>query len=424
MADVDQRHSYGEILGVRDFRVLWSAYALSRLGDQLARVALALLVYGRTSSPALTAVTYAMTFLPQLIAAPLLCGLADRFSRRTVMVVADALRFGLVALMAVPAVPLWLLCVLLFAAACADPVFSAARNAVLPAALPGDRYPLGVGLMSMTDGVAQVMGFALGGAALAAAPAGHLLDGPHAALVLDAVTFAASGLLVRFGLGRYQPTPGDTTAASGVRRFGSAGLRLVLGDRRLLALAGLNWAYGFFIAPEALAAPYAAELGAGAAAVGLLMAADPVGGLVGTPILTRLVPPSVRGRLLVPLAFVTGLPLVVSAFTGPVVLVLALWLVTGICACYLVIGQTTFVRLVPDDRRAGAIGVASAGLQTAQGLGVLAAGALAEAVRPSVAVGVCGAAGSAAVVLLGAVLRRATRQREEAPCATRTSEAG
>lgn len=414
MADVDQRHSYGEIFAVRDFRVLWSAYALSRFGDQLARVALALLVYGRTASPALTAVTYAMTFLPPLISAPLLCGLADRFARRTVMVVADAVRCGLVALMAVPFVPLWLLCVLLFAAACADPVFSAARNAVLPAVLPGDRYPLGVGVMSMTDGIAQVVGFAFGGAALASVPAGHVFDGPHAALVLDAVTFAASGLLVRLGLPRYRPAPGDTTAASGVRRFGPAGLRLVLGDRRLLALAGLNWTYGFFIAPEALAAPYAAQLGAGAAAVGLLMAADPLGGLVGTPILTRLVPASVRGRLLVPLAFATGVPLVVSALTGPVVLVLALWLVTGICASYLVIGQTTFVRLVPDDRRAGAIGVASAGLQTAQGLGVLAAGVLAEAVRPSVAVGACGAAGSVVAVLLGVMLRRAMRQREEA----------
>src|SRR5439155_6873741 len=85
--------SYGE------FRALWLARGLSLLGDQLARVAIAVLVYDRTNSPALTAITYALTFLPYL-AGPLLAGIGDRRSRRGVIVTLDMARALIVAIMA------------------------------------------------------------------------------------------------------------------------------------------------------------------------------------------------------------------------------------------------------------------------------------------------------------------------------------
>lgn len=67
--------------------------------------------------------------------------------------------------------------------------------------------------------------------------------------------------------------------------------------------------------------------------------------------------------------------------------------------CYLTIAQVSYVRWVPDHR--GRItGAVPAGLQTAQGLGVLLAGALAEPLAPSTAIGACAAAG----VLLATVL--------------------
>ena len=53
--------------------------AVSVAGDQLARVALTVLVYGRTGSAAWAAATYALTFLPALLGGVLLGGLADRY---------------------------------------------------------------------------------------------------------------------------------------------------------------------------------------------------------------------------------------------------------------------------------------------------------------------------------------------------------
>jgi hypothetical protein len=44
-------------------------------------VALAVLVFERTGSPGQTALTYALTFLPAVLAGPLLPGLADRPQR-------------------------------------------------------------------------------------------------------------------------------------------------------------------------------------------------------------------------------------------------------------------------------------------------------------------------------------------------------
>jgi MFS family permease len=68
-------------------------------------VTIAILVYGRTHSPFLTALAYALTYLPPTAGGPLLSGLADLFPRRRLMIVSDLFRVGTVGLMAVPGLP-------------------------------------------------------------------------------------------------------------------------------------------------------------------------------------------------------------------------------------------------------------------------------------------------------------------------------
>src|SRR5439155_15806356 len=97
---LEQQATYREVFGVAEFRALWLAQALSYVGDQLAQVALAVLVYHRTGSALLTAVTYALTYLPPIVGGPVLSGLADVFPRRAVMVVCDVVRAVLVGLVA------------------------------------------------------------------------------------------------------------------------------------------------------------------------------------------------------------------------------------------------------------------------------------------------------------------------------------
>src|SRR5688500_5539441 len=103
------RVGYREVLAVREFRGLLVRRGLSVVGDQIARIAVALLVLERSGSPFAAAATYACSYLTWLIGGPLLSALPDRYPRRRVIVVSDLARAVLVACLAVPGIPLWLL---------------------------------------------------------------------------------------------------------------------------------------------------------------------------------------------------------------------------------------------------------------------------------------------------------------------------
>ena len=89
--------TFRELFAVREFRPLFGTYLLSTIGDELARVALTVLVYQRTQSPLLSAVTFAISYLPWLLGGALLSTLADRFPRHRVLIASDVARAVLVA---------------------------------------------------------------------------------------------------------------------------------------------------------------------------------------------------------------------------------------------------------------------------------------------------------------------------------------
>src|SRR5690348_3764343 len=95
-----RRATFRDVLAIPEFRALYIAQLLSVAGDQLARIAVAVLVYSRTGSALLTGLSYAASYLPWVIGGPLLSGYADRMPRRTVMIASDLARAGLVAIMA------------------------------------------------------------------------------------------------------------------------------------------------------------------------------------------------------------------------------------------------------------------------------------------------------------------------------------
>ena len=250
-----RRATFRDVFSVGEFRWVWLAYLLSIAGDQLALVALTVLVFAHTHSPLATAAAYTVGFLPWLIGGPALAGLADRFPRRTVMIVCDIASAVLVAAMAVPAVPLWALTLLLFLVTLLGSPYRAARSAMLPDILAGDRYVLGTAAMQTTNRAGRLLGFAVGGAVVA-------LAGARPALAIDAATFVASALLLRAGVAS-RPLPDHPRGARG-RRAGSS-LRLVFGDQTLRTLMLLGWLVPFYAVPEAMAVPYAAHFHGGAA---------------------------------------------------------------------------------------------------------------------------------------------------------------
>src|SRR3954451_7195152 len=105
-AAVPRRVTFGDVLANREFRAMYVAQALSVGGDQLARIAVAILVFNRSHSALLTGISYAISYLPWVIGGPLLAGYADRLPRRSVMIVCDLARAALVLCLALPSIPL------------------------------------------------------------------------------------------------------------------------------------------------------------------------------------------------------------------------------------------------------------------------------------------------------------------------------
>jgi hypothetical protein len=371
----------GAVFRVPEFRVVWAAELFSIAGDQLARVALAVLVYGRTGSAVWAAVAYALTFLPALLGGVLLSGLADRYRRREVMIVSDVGRAVLVAVMAIPDLPLWALCTVLVGVVLLGSPHTAAQGAL---------YERGLAVRQITSQTAQLVGFATGGLLVAAVS-------PGVALLANAVSFALSAVVLRIGVADRPapvPAPGSGHAIGGLRGIG-AGLAEIAADRRRRALVLLAWLVGCYVVPEALAAPYAAQLGAGPAVVGLLMAADPLGSVLGAWLFVRFVPAETRARLVGLMAVAAGVPLALCILRPGVPLTLLLWAVSGMLStAYLLQTQASFVRATPDGGRGRAIGVAASGIIAAQGAAVLLGGLLAEASDPATAVAVAGVLGA------------------------------
>ena len=108
------RTSFREVFAIAEFRALWMAQLLSVVGDQLARVALTVLVYDRTRSALLAAITFVVSIVPNFIGGLTLARLADRYPRRGVMIACDLARCALVLVMAIPGLSLASLVALLF----------------------------------------------------------------------------------------------------------------------------------------------------------------------------------------------------------------------------------------------------------------------------------------------------------------------
>ncbi|MEV5694402.1 MFS transporter [Micromonospora globbae] len=367
--------TFREVFAQREFGAVFAAGALSWVGDYLAKAAVTLLVYQETSSVALSATAFAVSYLPWLVGGPLLAALAERHPYRRVMVACDLIRMVLMLLIAIPSLPVPVLLALLFLATLANPPSQAAKSALLPHILTGDRLVLGLSLNASAGQAAQVVGYLLGGA----------IGGfnPVIALLINAATFGVSAVLVRFGVHERPPALSEAHRTRLLRET-AEGVRFVFGAPVLRAIAVLVFsAMLFSIVPEGLAAGWAKtsagdDLDTGVAQA-IIMAANPVGFILGGLLIGRAFGPARRLALMRPLAVLAPLTLV-PALLDPSPLVVAL--LAAACG-FAVAGMIPtanglFVQALPDAFRARAFGVMATGIQVIQGAAVLITGVLAD----------------------------------------------
>ncbi len=382
-----EQATFRDVFAVSEFRSLWLAQVLSVVGDQLARVALTILVYDQTRSALLAAVTFACSVFPSFIGGITLSGLADRFPRRTVMITCDVIRAILVVVMAIPGWPLGGLVVLLFLVTLVGAPFLSARAAIYPDVLPGELYVLGTAITQTTFLFAQVIGFAASGAVVA-------VFGVRTSLLIDAATFIASTVLVRLRV-RARP-PADTGARRRRAPLADAasGARLVFGTPALRVPMLLGWLAAFYDVPEGVATPLAGTLHGGPVTVGLILAAAAFGAAVGMISFTRLVAPSRRLRWMRPLAACCCAVLMLMAFKPGLPLSLLILTVSGLLACYQTAANAAFVAAAPPYQRSQAFGLAQGGMSLGQGAAMILAGAATQYAGPAVVIAVSGAIGT------------------------------
>ena len=225
--------------------LLQTGQLLSAAGSQTSAIAYPLLALGITGSAVAAGVVgFARALPPALLALP--AGLAaDRWNRRTLMIMADVVRAAALATLAVAVVTgraaVWSIALVAFVEGCGACLFSAAEAGVLRAVVPAEQLPAAVATQTGRRATVELVG----------KPAGGALFGVATALpfVVDAVSYAfstASLLAVRT---RFQeeraPDP------SPLRRQLAEGFRFLWGHP-FLRTSALIFGIGNFVGPGLL----------------------------------------------------------------------------------------------------------------------------------------------------------------------------
>ncbi|WP_327353374.1 MFS transporter [Streptomyces sp. NBC_01304] len=404
------RTSYAAVFQVREFRAVFAAHTLSLLGVVVCEIALTVLVYQLTGSPLLSALTFALGFLPYLVGGTLFASVADRYPARRVLVVCDLVCAACVAVMVLPGTPVGGLLALRCVVASISPVFTGTRMAALTDILgEGDLFVLGRSLLRIVSQSAVLAGFGAGGLLLAALSA-------RGAITVTLVTFLLSATLLRLGT---KARPARSSGGGTLLRESLTGARRVFADRRMRALMLLLWVpTGFVVAPEALAAPYADRIGAGPAALGLMMCAMPVGHIAAELYVGSRLSPRSRSRVTLPLAAAGLLPFLVYVLTPGLALTSFVLLLAGAAGAYVMGVDAWFVAAVPEDLKGSAMTLMAAGLMTIQGVGMALSGLAAEFFPVSYVVAGAGVLGT----LCSLLLVREVKQAQEAAGRTEPTE--
>jgi MFS family permease len=389
----------------RPFRLLWSARAVSYLGDSLGLVALMLHVAETTGQAlAVAGLLLAGDFAPALLG-PLAGTVADRLDRRRVMVGCELVQGALVVAVAIWLPPLPLLLMLVGLRAVAGQVFQPASRAAVPAVVAeGDLERANAAVGVATNG-----GETLG--PLVAALLLPVLE-VRGVLLVDAASFLVSAALLGFlpalsGPGRGPgPRPSFLADAAGGLRYlrGQAVVRAVaLGYFAVVACTGIDDVALVFLATG--------TFGAGGTAVGLLLAAVGIGLLAGYALLAKArTPPAPVGLLLAGFA-VSSAGNLLTGLAWAVAAAFAVQAVRGLGIAAMDVAATTLVqRTVPADLQGRVFGSLYGGIGVAAALAYLLGGLLLDRTTPRVAFVAAGAAGLLATGATALALRRAVHR--------------
>ncbi len=332
-----------DVLRTREFRLLFSGQAVSVLGDRMAVVALAFAVLEIGGSVSDVGLVLAVGAFP-LVATVLAGGVvADRASRRTVMLVADLARLAsqgtMAALLIAGVAEVWMLALLFGVTGAATGFFSPASTGLLPEVVLSEQLQPANALRASAVSTGEILGPVVGGVLVAAAGAGW-------AIAIDAATFVVSAACLAMLRVPARVAAQRSAFLADLREGWIAfrARRWVWTFVLYFAIVNLLWgAWGTL-------GPVVAErdLG-GAAAWGTILAAMGVGALAGSVLAAHVKPR--RPLFFVALAFgIFTLPLAFLAAAPPVPVIACGAMLSGAgLAVNVSLWETTLQRHIPGE---------------------------------------------------------------------------
>jgi MFS family permease len=365
--------AYRDVLSIRGARTLIAASAASQIGNWLYNAALLAYVYDATHSAGWVGAATICRLIPYVLFAPWGGAVADRYPRRSVLLVGDLLRLGLMGCLAAvvaAAGPVEAVLALTALASAAGSAERPAALALLPRLVGETRLGAANALLHTVQDLGVVIGPALGAVLLAVAPA-------WIAFLANAGTFLISALLI-------WTMPGELTRRHVVERAASqlgAGLAAVRSTPfavwLIAVVAMVEFTYGAQTVQLVLYARHALGLGKGG--YGLLLTASGVGGLVSALWNGRLAAGRRVSSIVVLTAALACVTEIVYASSSVVVIAVLITVAgtIGLVSCE-VVGETALARITPRPALGRVVGIFDAASVAAMVAGaVLAPGLIA-----------------------------------------------
>jgi MFS family permease len=397
-------------LQYRDFRLLWFGHVFTSMAFWMDQVSRGWLIYELTDSTIQLGLVRGVQAIPILLLSPVAGSAADRYSRKTQILIAqmiDAAMFAALALLIVAGqIQPWHVYVTAFGMAIVQTFQQPARAAIVSDVVPTKNLTNAIGLSSIVFNVARSTGPALAGILIASLGTG----GAYGAQAV--FYFLATFWTLRLGAIERVPGRGDGHAAS----FGRSiveGWKFSWDNETVRTSLLITMFAALFIVPFTTLLPVFARdiLDVGATGQGFLLTAMGVGALGSAVMIATFGDRMPRGLFMLGGVALYGLSVVAFAASPWFQLSMALMLIVGFAnVCSHALVQTVIQTYSPPEFRGRAIALFHMG-QVVMTLGSMVIGALAALCGTQWAVVLMGAAGALAMLAIHVILPRAWQIR-------------
>jgi MFS family permease len=284
-SQAEQPSAPGPLWRNRDYMLLWGGQLVSTIGSTASGIVIPLLILAITNSPAAAGVAGALLMLPYALFSLPAGALIDRWDRKRVMIICDALRalvFAAIPIaLAFNALTVWQLYVSAFLEGSLFVFFNLAEVSALPRVVTKDQLPNAAAQNQATFAVAGIIGPSIGtflfGSVSRMAP-----------FIADAVSYLISVFSLAFIKQDFQRERAPR-ANSSLRSEISEGVRWLWGQPLLRFLALLGGGLNLVLASNGLQLILLAkDLGAPEAAIGTLFSIGSIGGLAGAMVAAKI----------------------------------------------------------------------------------------------------------------------------------------